>query len=271
MAKVLVVEDEDTTRILLEARLRWAGHRVRAVASAPEARAVMAHAFTPEVVVTDMFMPGGSGLGLVSSLRADPDVATVPVVFLSGRALPGDVAAGRALGAVYLSKPCTAGELTAAIDEVLGAPETALEGVVRQRVADLGAVDSDEERELTAALLTLFVEQAPAAVAAIEAAAAAGDTVALQQAAHRLRGAAANLGAEPLARVCAGWDDGAHEGRLPDPAELSAVLAREVAATCTVFTALAAELLAGPGGADDDTDGTDEDADGPARRHDTRT
>ncbi|SFP18303.1 Hpt domain-containing protein [Geodermatophilus dictyosporus] len=246
MARVLVVEDEDTTRLLLEARLRWAGHRVRAVASAPEARAVIEHAFTPEVVVTDMFMPGGSGLGLVSDLRADPGSATVPVVFLSGRALPGDVAAGRALGAAYLHKPCTVGELTAAIDEVLGAPETALEGVVRQRVGDLGAVDGDEERDLVATLLEVFVEQAPAAVAAIESAAAAGDVALFGRAAHRLRGAAANLGAEPLARACAGWDDAAAEGTLPDPAEVSAVLAREVPATCAVFAALAAELRHGP-------------------------
>jgi CheY-like chemotaxis protein len=254
VASVLLVEDEDTTRLLLEARLRWAGHRVRAVASAPEARAVMGGPLPPEVVVTDMFMPGGSGLGLVSSLRAHPDSATVPVVFLSARALPGDVAAGRALGAVYLGKPCTVAELTAAIDQVLGAPETALEGVVRQRVADLGAVDSDEERELVATLLDLFVEQAPAAVAAVEGAAAAGDAALLQQAAHRLRGAAATLGAEPLARACGEWDEAAQEGRLPDPASVTAVLSEEVPATCAVFTALAAELRAGPPG-DDVIDG----------------
>ena len=35
--RVLVVEDEDTTRLMLERRLTWAGHRVRAAASADEA------------------------------------------------------------------------------------------------------------------------------------------------------------------------------------------------------------------------------------------
>jgi len=116
MATVLVVEDEDVTRLLLESGLRSAGHWVRAAASVAEAHAELAHSGVPEVVVTDMFMPGGSGLSLVSALRADPLLADVPVIFLSGRALPGDVERGEALGATYLTKPLSLPELTAAID-----------------------------------------------------------------------------------------------------------------------------------------------------------
>lgn len=105
MAKVLVVEDEDVTRLMLESRLHLAGHRVRGAGSMDEARALLEHVFTPDVVITDMFMPGGSGLSLASSLRSDPLWADLPLIFLSGRALPGDVAAGAALSSAYLAKP----------------------------------------------------------------------------------------------------------------------------------------------------------------------
>lgn len=116
MAKVLVVEDEDVTRLMLESRLHIAGHRVRAAASMDEAQDVMAELFAPDVVVTDMFMPGGSGLSLAAALRSDPLRADLPVIFLSARALPGDVAAGTALKATYLAKPVSTADLTEAID-----------------------------------------------------------------------------------------------------------------------------------------------------------
>ena len=60
MAKVLVVEDEDTTRLMLERRLSWAGYRIRAASSADEAVAVLDGTFEPDVVLTDMFSPAGA-------------------------------------------------------------------------------------------------------------------------------------------------------------------------------------------------------------------
>ena len=79
MVKVLVVEDEDATRLMLERRLSWAGYRIRATSSADEAAAVLDGTFEPDVVLTDMFMPGGSGLGLVNALRERPSCPDLPV------------------------------------------------------------------------------------------------------------------------------------------------------------------------------------------------
>ena len=241
MARVLVVEDEDTTRLLLESRLRRAGHRVRGAASVAEARAVMERAGTPEVLVTDMFMPGGSGLGLVAVLRADLVCADLPVILLSGRALPADVEAGRTLRATYLTKPVSVTELTAAVDAALEAAPAALEEAVRERLADLGDLDDPAERELFALLLTSFVDGAAAAVAAVERAAADEDAGALEAAVHRLKGSASNLGADPLARLCAGVEDDAAAGVLPER-DVRAALHREVGLACRVFSALARDL-----------------------------
>ena len=241
VARVLVVEDEDVTRLLLESRLRQAGHRVRVAASVAEAHDVMERAGTPEVLVTDMFMPGGSGLALVASLREDLARADLPVILLSGRALPADVEAGRSLQATYLTKPVSLAALTEAVDAALQAAPAALEEAVRERLADLGDLGDEAERELFAHLLTSFVDGAPAALSAVEVAAGAGDAAALEAAAHKLKGSAATLGAAPLARLCAGLEEGAAAGELPER-EARAALRREVALTCRVLAAVARDL-----------------------------
>ena len=242
MATVLVVEDEDVTRLLLESGLRGAGHWVRAAASVEEAHAELAHSGVPEVLVSDMFMPGGSGLSLVSALRADPLLADVPVIFLSGRALPGDVERGEALGATYLTKPLSLPELTAAIDAVVQATPAALEGAVRGRVEELGGAADDEERALFARLLTLFVEQAPVNADAVERAVETRNATALEETAHRLGGAAATLGADRLARLCAELEDRGRRRDLPAVVPVRTALRREVAVATRVFSELAEEL-----------------------------
>jgi CheY-like chemotaxis protein len=242
VVKVLVVEDEDTTRLMLERQLSWAGYRVRATASADEATGVLDGIFEPDVVVTDMFMPGGSGLGLVDALRGHPTGADLPVILLSGRALPGDVAAGRSLGATYLSKPCTLADLARAIDEAAGTATDELEHVLRRRLADVAGVEEDAERALTARLLRTFLATAPAGVAALERAVARADAEAVEAAAHRLAGGAATLGADALAAACRSLEERGREGDVADVAELLGSVTEQLASTCQVFTELAAEL-----------------------------
>lgn len=242
MAKVLVVEDEDITRLMLESRLTIAGHRVRTAASMAEAQDVMDLVFSPEVLVTDMFMPGGSGLALTSAVRRDPLHADLPVIFLSGRALPGDVAAGTALRATYLAKPVSMADLTEAISTALDASATARHEAFRDDVSSLWDVEDAAERELYAQLLTAFVEQAPELLATLVDALRDGDAPAVEARAHRLMGAAATLGAGPLARLCETLETAARSRTLPALPPVLAGLQRELDVTCRVFTELAGEL-----------------------------
>ncbi|WP_432492677.1 response regulator [Kineococcus gypseus] len=119
MAKVLVVEDDADIRTLLDLRLRAAGHRVLGAGSAAEARAVLDERGAPDVLVSDVTLPGTTGLEMVRELRADERFAGLPVVFLSGRVQPADIEAGRALGAVYLTKPVVLSALCSAIEQAL--------------------------------------------------------------------------------------------------------------------------------------------------------
>ncbi|ABS03158.1 CheY-like chemotaxis protein [Kineococcus radiotolerans] len=121
MARVLVVEDDPDIRQLVELRLRGLGHRVVSAASGPEALTVVAERGAPEVLVLDVAMPGMTGLEVLRTLREQPEHAHLPAVFLSARVRPEDIAAGEALGAIYLTKPFVVSALGAAIERALAA------------------------------------------------------------------------------------------------------------------------------------------------------
>lgn len=125
MAKVMVVDDNAEIRMLLQARLRQSDHRVMTAASGEEALSLLAERGAPDVLVADVSMPGMSGLELHAMLRADPAFAAVPVIFLSARVEPADVAGGQELGAVYLTKPVVLSALMCAIDAAVADAEAA--------------------------------------------------------------------------------------------------------------------------------------------------
>ena len=119
MAKVLVVDDDENMRSLVEQRLQQAGHRVLGAGSADEALQLVAERGMPDVVVLDVLMPGLSGLELLGRLKNDPAGAQLPAIFLSARVQESDIAAGRALGATYLTKPVVISALLTAIEAAL--------------------------------------------------------------------------------------------------------------------------------------------------------
>ncbi len=121
MPKVLVVDDDPGVRLLVGRRLQQAGYRVRDAAGADEALEWIEAKGAPDVVVLDVSMPEVDGLELLSTIRDRVGQPDLPAVFLSGRIETDDIAAGRALGAVYLTKPFVASALLNAIDRVLTA------------------------------------------------------------------------------------------------------------------------------------------------------
>lgn len=121
MAHVLVVDDDQDILLLVQMRLTAAGHRVLAVASGPEAMDVVRARGLPDVAVLDISLPGMDGFDLLKALQQEPGGATLPAIFLSARVLPSDVAAGRALGATYLTKPFVASALLHSVQRALDA------------------------------------------------------------------------------------------------------------------------------------------------------
>ena len=116
--RVLVVEDDADLRTYLTRLLTGDGWRVHAVADAETALTAVTDPDhqAPNVVVTDIVLPGKDGLQLVRELRAAPRASRLPVIVLTARGGPQAAAAGLAAGADdYLTKPFTTTELLARI------------------------------------------------------------------------------------------------------------------------------------------------------------
>jgi len=100
---VLIVEDDGDQRELIKRQLLDAGYMVRAVADG-QAAADSCRQITPDLVISDVHMPRMSGFDMVRSLKAEPAMKDVPVIFLTVDAGARDE--GVDLGAVeYLAKP----------------------------------------------------------------------------------------------------------------------------------------------------------------------
>jgi PAS domain S-box-containing protein len=113
-AMVLVVDDNADLRRFVS-RLLAAEWRVLQAADGPTALAI-AREHHPDLVLSDVMMPGMNGFELLRELRADKATAAIPVVFLSARA--GEEASIEGLDAGaddYLPKPFNAPELLARV------------------------------------------------------------------------------------------------------------------------------------------------------------
>ncbi|WP_067479044.1 SpoIIE family protein phosphatase [Actinomadura hibisca] len=114
-ARVLVADDNADMRDYLARLLRSAGYQVQTVNDGQQALDAV-RADSPDLVVSDVMMPGLDGLALVSALRTDPRTAAVPVLLLSARAGQEASIEGLQAGADdYLVKPFAAAELLARV------------------------------------------------------------------------------------------------------------------------------------------------------------
>ena len=119
---ILVADDEDSIRSLLEHFLISAGHKVVIAANAREAGEAMAQqAF--ELVITDVLMPDGDGLDLITELRKKQPKARIIAMSGGGRYLEGSdyLKLAKGLGAhTAMMKPFTFEQLQDAIQVALG-------------------------------------------------------------------------------------------------------------------------------------------------------
>ena len=123
MGRVLVVDDDEILRMLLQAHLKQTGHRVLLAASAQEAISVVEEHGPPDVAVLDITLPDSDGFELAQKLRAATDGARLPIIFLSGNVDETHIEEGRQLGAVYLTKPYIRTALCNAVDKALVEPD----------------------------------------------------------------------------------------------------------------------------------------------------
>jgi CheY-like chemotaxis protein len=110
-APVLVVDDDRDFRDAVAAVLERQGYEVRCAANGAQALALM-HRGKPGAIVLDLSMPVMSGWELIDALRADGDLACIPVVVLSATRAPA--------GVIQLAKPVSLHDLVTTVDRVCG-------------------------------------------------------------------------------------------------------------------------------------------------------
>ncbi len=121
-AHILVVDDHQEIRELVQRFLRDHGYRVSTVANGGEMKKYLADAAI-DLVVLDLMMPGEDGLTLCRNLRAE---STIPIIMLTAMGEETDRIVGLEMGADdYLAKPFNPRELLARIKAVLRRSEGA--------------------------------------------------------------------------------------------------------------------------------------------------
>jgi two-component system, sensor histidine kinase and response regulator len=114
--RILVIDDERSLRQTIVAVLEYAGYSVRGAGDG-FAGIRLAEEFQPNMIISDILMPGMDGYDLLRALRANPQTAAIPVIFVTAVAEQQAMRQGMALGADdYLIKPFKPDDLLKAVE-----------------------------------------------------------------------------------------------------------------------------------------------------------
>jgi len=119
MAKIVIAEDEPDIRELIAFTLRFAGHEVVTGANGQEGYD-LTKTEHPDLAMFDVRMPRMSGYEACRKIKTDPEIAHIPVVFLSAKGQENEIEQGMAAGAEeYLLKPFAPDQLNERIKSIL--------------------------------------------------------------------------------------------------------------------------------------------------------
>lgn len=106
LRSVLYVDDEPDIREVVEMSLTLQeGLTVHTIESGERALEMLPE-LKPDLVLLDVMMPGVDGPTTLGRMRAQPDLAHIPVIFMTAKAMPQEVARFKELGAVaVIAKP----------------------------------------------------------------------------------------------------------------------------------------------------------------------
>jgi DNA-binding response OmpR family regulator len=104
--KILIVDDEPQLCNLLEVILTDSGYEVTTLQEAPQTIETIRRKGKPDLIILDVVMPEMTGWEVCDKIKEDPEMANIPVMFLTVSADSKDVEKGFTLGAEsYMCKP----------------------------------------------------------------------------------------------------------------------------------------------------------------------
>lgn len=150
---LLVVDDTTANLRLLAQVLQGAGYRVRLVTTGARALAIARQA-PPDLVLLDLRLPDIDGVRVCEELKASPQTASIPVIFISAFDDPdAKVSAFAAGGVDYVVKPINPDEVLARVATHLALRELhqqlrATNVILQSQLAELAQANSELEQQI---------------------------------------------------------------------------------------------------------------------------
>jgi two-component system cell cycle response regulator len=139
--KVLVADDDATSRLVVQASLRVLGHQSEVVSDGTQAWEAF-RSGSPDVVISDWTMPGRTGLQLCESIRGHAAGSYTYFIMVTRHGAPGDILEGMGAGADdYLVKPLNTDDLQARL--VSAARVTSLHQQLAAQRVELEALNTE--------------------------------------------------------------------------------------------------------------------------------
>ncbi|MEX0761679.1 MAG: response regulator [Dehalococcoidia bacterium] len=123
MARILIVDDSPDVRLALLTILEDAEHEVLEAEDGDEVFDIALEE-KPELVLLDVMMPRVNGFDALAALKADTRTSQIPVIMVTAKGRPEDMAMARSLGAVeYITKPWADGDVELRVEWALAAAQ----------------------------------------------------------------------------------------------------------------------------------------------------
>jgi len=121
MTRVLLVEDSPDVLCVLQMELELFGYTVDALGDASMAL-FTARRYHPDVIVSDLGMPGMDGFEFIKCIREIPSLSTIPAIALTGATFEHDVRQALAFGfTTHMTKPVDGADLDKRIRQLTAA------------------------------------------------------------------------------------------------------------------------------------------------------
>ncbi|BBJ23619.1 response regulator [Candidatus Nitrotoga sp. AM1P] len=121
LVRILYVEDEPDIQMVAQLALEALGGYTMAICSSGDEALQLAPAFQPQLFLLDVMMPGMDGPSTLKMLRTLPQFTHTPVIFMTAKVQPGEVAGYKELGVIdVIPKPFDPMMLASRVEEIWG-------------------------------------------------------------------------------------------------------------------------------------------------------